>query len=122
MLIHEKNCATSNLNKLNLNKMYIINIKNEIILIYNRLKEENEIKISREMCLLILWNILKYHKYIKYRQIHKQVLHNYLFQKCQILCIYYEKIFIVIERELNSKNGMIIIGIINIIISNYYVL
>ncbi|ETO02543.1 hypothetical protein RFI_34885 [Reticulomyxa filosa] len=59
----------------------------------NELKEENEIKISREMCLHILWNILKYPKHIKYRQINEQALYNYLFQKCHTLGADLEKIF-----------------------------
>ncbi|ETO05777.1 hypothetical protein RFI_31619 [Reticulomyxa filosa] len=36
-----------------------------------QINEENEFKILRKMCLNILWNILKYPKHIKYRQIHK---------------------------------------------------
>ncbi|ETO28374.1 hypothetical protein RFI_08759 [Reticulomyxa filosa] len=66
----------------------------------NELKEENEIKISREICLHILWNILKYPKQIKYRQIHKQVLYNYLFQKCHSLDINFEQMFIGMELYL----------------------
>ncbi|ETO32237.1 hypothetical protein RFI_04881, partial [Reticulomyxa filosa] len=57
----------------------------------HELKEENELKIKREMCLHILWNILKYPKHIKYRQISKQALYNYLFQKCHTLCADFEK-------------------------------
>ncbi|ETO33146.1 hypothetical protein RFI_03960 [Reticulomyxa filosa] len=45
-------CTNSNLNELNM---------------YNMLEEKNEIKILREMCLHILWNILRYLKHIKYR-------------------------------------------------------
>ncbi|ETN99663.1 hypothetical protein RFI_37807 [Reticulomyxa filosa] len=63
----------------------------------NELKEENEIKISRKMCLHILWNILKYPKYIKYRQINEQALYNYLFQKCHTLSANLEKIFVDIK-------------------------
>ncbi|ETO36372.1 hypothetical protein RFI_00691, partial [Reticulomyxa filosa] len=51
----------------------------------NELKEENEFKMLREMCLHILWNILKHPKHIKYRQINKQALYNYLFQKYHTL-------------------------------------
>ncbi|ETO04284.1 hypothetical protein RFI_33113, partial [Reticulomyxa filosa] len=40
----------------------------------NGLKEENEFKILREMCLHILWNILKYPRHIKYHQINEQAL------------------------------------------------
>ncbi|ETO01944.1 hypothetical protein RFI_35495, partial [Reticulomyxa filosa] len=63
----------------------------------NESEEENELKIIREMCLHILWNILKYPKHIKYRQIHKQALYNYLFQKCHTLCADLEKIFVDME-------------------------
>ncbi|ETN97982.1 hypothetical protein RFI_39540, partial [Reticulomyxa filosa] len=68
--------------------------------IYCRFQEENEIKIIREICLYILWNILKYPKHIKYRQIHKQALYSYLFQKCHILGADFEKIFIDMEELL----------------------
>ncbi|ETO31347.1 hypothetical protein RFI_05773 [Reticulomyxa filosa] len=48
-------CRNSNLDELNVYKMYAC-----------LSKEENEIKILREICLHILWNILKYPKRIKY--------------------------------------------------------
>ncbi|ETO29215.1 hypothetical protein RFI_07913 [Reticulomyxa filosa] len=51
----------------------------------DRLKEDNELKILREMCLHILWNILKYPNEIKYRQINGQCLFNNLKLKCQQL-------------------------------------
>ncbi|ETN99745.1 hypothetical protein RFI_37722, partial [Reticulomyxa filosa] len=54
----------------------------------NESQEENEIKINREMCLHILWNITKH---IKYRQIHKQALYSYLSQKCHTLGADFEK-------------------------------
>ncbi|ETO01232.1 hypothetical protein RFI_36208 [Reticulomyxa filosa] len=63
----------------------------------NELKEENELKISREMCLHILWNILKYPKHIKYRQINEQALYNYLFQKYHALGANLEKILVDIK-------------------------
>ncbi|ETO00664.1 hypothetical protein RFI_36776, partial [Reticulomyxa filosa] len=74
----EEICATSNLNELNKYEMY---------------QEKNELKIKREMCLHILWNILKYPKHIKYRQIHRQTLYDYLFQKCYALRADFEKVF-----------------------------
>ncbi|ETN97971.1 hypothetical protein RFI_39551 [Reticulomyxa filosa] len=52
------------------------------------------------MCLHILWNILKYPKHIKYRQIHKQALYNYLFQKCHTLFADFEKVLMGMEGEL----------------------
>ncbi|ETN99777.1 hypothetical protein RFI_37690, partial [Reticulomyxa filosa] len=77
-------CATSSLNELNASKsMRDCKVKPKKLL--NRSQEENELKINREMCLHILWNILKYPKHIKYRQIHKQALYNYLSQKCHTL-------------------------------------
>ncbi|ETO04806.1 hypothetical protein RFI_32589 [Reticulomyxa filosa] len=91
-------CATSNLNELNVNKIY--NKLNKYNIIYDRLKEENELKIYREICLHILWNILKYPKHIKYRQINKQALYNYLFQKCHTLGTDCERVFIGMEGEL----------------------
>ncbi|ETO11276.1 hypothetical protein RFI_26097 [Reticulomyxa filosa] len=51
----------------------------------DRLKEDNELKILREMCLHILWNILKYPNELKYRQINGQCLFNNLKLKCQRL-------------------------------------
>ncbi|ETO02816.1 hypothetical protein RFI_34597 [Reticulomyxa filosa] len=75
----EEICATSNLNES---------------------KEGNELKIKREMCLHILWNILKYPKHIKYRQISKQALHNYLFEKYHSLGADLEQVLIIIEEEL----------------------
>ncbi|ETO35608.1 hypothetical protein RFI_01453 [Reticulomyxa filosa] len=77
----EKICATSNLNES---------------------QEENELKIGREMCLHILWNILKYPKHIKYRQIHKQALYNYLSKKCHTLCADFDQVFIGIEVDLQN--------------------
>ncbi|ETN98660.1 hypothetical protein RFI_38832, partial [Reticulomyxa filosa] len=68
-------CATSNLNELNM-------LQNVITVEF---QEENELKIIREMCLHILWHILKYPKHIKYRQIHKQALYNYLSKICHTL-------------------------------------
>ncbi|ETN99618.1 hypothetical protein RFI_37852 [Reticulomyxa filosa] len=46
------------------------------------------------MCLHILWNILKYPKHIKYRQIHKQALYNYLLKKCHTLGAHFEQVFV----------------------------
>ncbi|ETO16836.1 hypothetical protein RFI_20503 [Reticulomyxa filosa] len=71
-------CATSNLNEL----------------------KENELKILRKICLHILWNILKYPKHIKYRQINKQALCNYLFQKCHTLGADFEKVLIDMGKRL----------------------
>ncbi|ETO08165.1 hypothetical protein RFI_29224 [Reticulomyxa filosa] len=73
---------------------------NKIKMINGRLKEENEIKILKEMYLHILWNILKYPKHIKYRQIHKQALYNYLSQKCHTLGADFEKISVNVEAWL----------------------
>ncbi|ETN99524.1 hypothetical protein RFI_37946, partial [Reticulomyxa filosa] len=66
----------------------------------NESQEENKIKILREMCLHILWNILKYPKHIKYRQIHKQALYNYLSKRCHTLNADFEKVFIGMEELL----------------------
>ncbi|ETO29884.1 hypothetical protein RFI_07234 [Reticulomyxa filosa] len=79
----------------------------------DRSEEENEIKILREMYLHILWNILKYPKHIKYRQIHKQALYNYLSKKSHTLGADFEKVLIDIEK--------MIIGIISMIMFNYYI-
>ncbi|ETO35655.1 hypothetical protein RFI_01407 [Reticulomyxa filosa] len=68
----------------------------------NELKEENELKILREMRLHILWNILKYPKHIKYRQIHKQALYNNLFSKCHQLGADFEQVFISMEKNLQT--------------------
>ncbi|ETO07510.1 hypothetical protein RFI_29882 [Reticulomyxa filosa] len=75
-------CATSNLSGLNINEMS---------------QEENELKTIREICLHILRNILKYPKHIKYRQIHKQALYNYLSKKCHTLVADFEKVFVNME-------------------------
>ncbi|ETO00711.1 hypothetical protein RFI_36729 [Reticulomyxa filosa] len=69
-------CATSNLNELNVNE------------------------VIREMCLHILWNILKYPKHIKYRQIHKQALYNYLSKKCHTLGADFECVFVNMQELL----------------------
>ncbi|ETO35268.1 hypothetical protein RFI_01795, partial [Reticulomyxa filosa] len=66
----------------------------------NDLKEGNELKILREMCLHILWNISKYHKHIKYRQIDYQNLYNCLFSQCYLLDIDLEQIFVGMEKLL----------------------
>ncbi|ETN98514.1 hypothetical protein RFI_38978 [Reticulomyxa filosa] len=62
--------------------------------------KENELKIIREICLHILWNILKYTKHIKYRQIHKQALYNYLSKKCHTLGADFERVLVDIEWHL----------------------
>ncbi|ETO27414.1 hypothetical protein RFI_09717 [Reticulomyxa filosa] len=67
-----------------------------------RSKEENELKIKREMCLHILWNILN-----------KQALYNYLFEKYHSLGADLKQVFITIEEEFNIldlKKEMAIIG------------
>ncbi|ETO01588.1 hypothetical protein RFI_35852 [Reticulomyxa filosa] len=63
-------------------------------------QEENEFKIEREMCFHILWNILKYPKHIKYRQIHKQALYNYLSKKYHTLDAEFEIVLINMEELL----------------------
>ncbi|ETN98386.1 hypothetical protein RFI_39124 [Reticulomyxa filosa] len=68
----------------------------------NESEEKNELKIIREMCLHILWNILKYPKHIKYRQIHKQALYNYLSKKCHTLGADFEKVFWEMEYHLQD--------------------
>ncbi|ETO03367.1 hypothetical protein RFI_34044 [Reticulomyxa filosa] len=68
----------------------------------NKSQEKNEIKISREMCLHILWNILKYPKYIKYRKIHKQALYNNLFSKCHHVCANLKQILVNVQNELEK--------------------
>ncbi|ETN99139.1 hypothetical protein RFI_38343 [Reticulomyxa filosa] len=52
------------------------------------------------MCLHILWNILKYPKHIKYRQIHKQALYNYLSQKYHTLGADFYQVFTYMEISL----------------------
>ncbi|ETO06050.1 hypothetical protein RFI_31347 [Reticulomyxa filosa] len=71
----------------NTNKLKILKItKNEsvfvIVCILNRMEENNELKIMREMCLHILWNIISYPKTIKYRQINTNSLYQILKRKC----------------------------------------
>ncbi|ETO31646.1 hypothetical protein RFI_05473, partial [Reticulomyxa filosa] len=77
------------------------------------------------MYLHILWNILKYLKHIKYRQINKQALYNCLFSKCHTLNANLEQIIIDMEiyiyKLLGSKKEMMIIGIINMIIFKCYI-
>ncbi|ETO08177.1 hypothetical protein RFI_29212, partial [Reticulomyxa filosa] len=83
-------CETLNLNELN-------TLQNAITV---KLKEENGFKIRREMCLQILWNILKYPKHIKYHQINKQALYNYFFQKCHTLGADFEQVLTRMEKDL----------------------
>ncbi|ETO29873.1 hypothetical protein RFI_07246, partial [Reticulomyxa filosa] len=90
-------CVTSNLNELN-DTTYIRHKKKRFV--NDRLKEENEFKILKNMHLHILWNILKYPKHIKYRQINKQALYNKLFSKCHTLGTDFEQIFISMEVHL----------------------
>ncbi|ETN98005.1 hypothetical protein RFI_39517 [Reticulomyxa filosa] len=52
------------------------------------------------MCLHILWNILKYPKHIKYRQIHNQALYYYLSNKCHTLCANFERVLICMKDNL----------------------
>ncbi|ETO34121.1 hypothetical protein RFI_02972 [Reticulomyxa filosa] len=48
----------------------------------NEIKENNELKIMREICLYILWNIISHPKIIKYRQININSLYQILKRKC----------------------------------------
>ncbi|ETO16584.1 hypothetical protein RFI_20754 [Reticulomyxa filosa] len=48
-------------------------------------KEDSELRIIREMCSNILWNILNNPKQIKYRQISHKNLYNTLLSKCKKL-------------------------------------
>ncbi|ETO35307.1 hypothetical protein RFI_01757 [Reticulomyxa filosa] len=75
-------CATSNLNEL-IRMKHTTNMKHKckIKFVNDRLKE---LKVLRRMRLHILWNILKYPKYIKYQQINKQALYNKLLLKCHL--------------------------------------
>ncbi|ETO34741.1 hypothetical protein RFI_02349 [Reticulomyxa filosa] len=66
----------------------------------NGSQEENEFKILREMCLRILWNILKCPKHIKYRQINKQALYNNLCSRCDILGADFKQVFEKTENQL----------------------
>ncbi|ETO21244.1 hypothetical protein RFI_15960 [Reticulomyxa filosa] len=68
----------------------------------NELEEENELKILREICLHILWNIFKYPKHRKYRQINTQTLYNYFFSKCNPLGVNLERIFEEMENFLQQ--------------------
>ncbi|ETO16528.1 hypothetical protein RFI_20809, partial [Reticulomyxa filosa] len=83
-------CDTRSLNELNNINKYKTNM----------VKEENELKILREICLHILWNIFKYPKHIKYRQINKQALYNNLKVKCHSLGAHLEKVFVDMENQL----------------------
>ncbi|ETO01333.1 hypothetical protein RFI_36107 [Reticulomyxa filosa] len=56
--------------------------KNVCNCVLNRVKEKNESKIMREMCLYILWNILSYPTIVKYRQIDTNSLYQILKRKC----------------------------------------
>ncbi|ETN97387.1 hypothetical protein RFI_40142 [Reticulomyxa filosa] len=57
------------------------------------LKKRDGSAISQEICLHILWNILKHPKHIKYRQINYQALYNYLLSKCYQMDANFEEIF-----------------------------
>ncbi|ETO33261.1 hypothetical protein RFI_03846, partial [Reticulomyxa filosa] len=83
----------------------------------NESKEENEFKILKEMCLHILWNILKYPRHIKYHQINKQALYNNLLSKCHMLGVNVKRTCNIIDL----KKEMTITGIINMKIFNYYI-
>ncbi|ETO35304.1 hypothetical protein RFI_01759 [Reticulomyxa filosa] len=61
-----------------LNHLNMINSARNI----NEVKENSVIKIIREMCIHILWNILKHPANIKYRQINHQTLSQNLKKTC----------------------------------------
>ncbi|ETO27328.1 hypothetical protein RFI_09804 [Reticulomyxa filosa] len=48
----------------------------------NEFKQDNKVKIMKELCLHIFWNLLKYPKDLKYRQISSKYLYNNLQSKC----------------------------------------
>ncbi|ETO34589.1 hypothetical protein RFI_02500 [Reticulomyxa filosa] len=66
----------------------------------NELHEDGDLKILREMCLHILWNILKYPTNIKYRQINYQNLYDNLQSKCYQLGKDVNQIFVIMEHNL----------------------
>ncbi|ETO33804.1 hypothetical protein RFI_03298 [Reticulomyxa filosa] len=80
------------------------NILKEICLTsdINKLENAKKLKILREMCLHILWNILKYPKYIKYRQINSDTLYQKLQLKCNQLSENVNQIFGEIEHYLQQ--------------------
>ncbi|ETO04646.1 hypothetical protein RFI_32750 [Reticulomyxa filosa] len=63
----------------------------------NKIEEKSELKIIREMCLYILWNILSYPTVIKYRQINTISLLHILKCKCRLLNASVDQIFMEME-------------------------
>ncbi|ETO36997.1 hypothetical protein RFI_00066 [Reticulomyxa filosa] len=51
----------------------------------NEIEEENDLKITREICLDVLWNLLNFPTKTKYRQIDNNALLRNLQDKCQKL-------------------------------------
>ncbi|ETO34988.1 hypothetical protein RFI_02086 [Reticulomyxa filosa] len=68
----------------------------------NKSQEENELKIKREICLHILWNILKYPKHMKYRQINKQALYYYFTNKCHMSGADFDQVVWTMEYHLQD--------------------
>ncbi|ETO06868.1 hypothetical protein RFI_30523 [Reticulomyxa filosa] len=64
----------------------------------NAIEEKRELKIVREMCLHILWNILSYPKVIKYRQINTISLLQNLKRKCDLLRANVAQVFMEMEN------------------------
>ncbi|ETO26509.1 hypothetical protein RFI_10629 [Reticulomyxa filosa] len=80
------------------NQIYVdTNSKLMEISFYNYKTEENELKIMREICLYILWNILSYPTNIKYRQINTNSLYQLLKHKCEKSNVNLDQLFINME-------------------------
>ncbi|ETO30754.1 hypothetical protein RFI_06368 [Reticulomyxa filosa] len=77
-------CATTNIYELTFDAYKFV---------WYRIEEKIELKIKREICLHILWNILKYPKNMKYQQISTKSLYDNLKWKCYQLDANIDEIF-----------------------------
>ncbi|ETO33494.1 hypothetical protein RFI_03607 [Reticulomyxa filosa] len=89
-------CSNSSANEQESKYKYCQHLEN------NRFKENCKLKIIREICLHILWSILKYPKHIKYRKINQQSLYNNLLFKYHQLDEYVDQVFINMECYLQQ--------------------
>ncbi|ETO22055.1 hypothetical protein RFI_15148 [Reticulomyxa filosa] len=98
-----KAVSTYNINKLKITtKKKKKLFENKRYLCILSIKERNEMKIMREVCLYILWNIISYPTNMKYRQISTNSFYQILKRKCDSLSVNVDELFVDVEYFLKE--------------------
>ncbi|ETO01220.1 hypothetical protein RFI_36219 [Reticulomyxa filosa] len=68
----------------------------------HRVEESNEVKIIRELCLHVLWNLLSNPKKVKYRQINNGLLFRNIKNKCDEMKVEMDPVLTIIRHYLKE--------------------